>query len=145
MKNLNDMSEEEQINFITSSPSNVKIIQRILNPSEAVQLAAVQNNENNFQYIKNPSEKVQLAAVKRHGLIIEFIKNPSERVQLAAVTKSGYAIGYINNPTKEVLIFSLLKILQYGDTEFVKIMLERYSDRNYPEFAIIRQSIEADK
>jgi len=34
-------------------------IQYIKNPSEAVQLAAVQQNPNAFKYIQNPSEEVK--------------------------------------------------------------------------------------
>jgi hypothetical protein len=37
--------------------------------------------------IKNPSEAVQLAAVQQNGNVIRFIENPSEAVQLAAKRK----------------------------------------------------------
>jgi len=120
MTNINDMTEEEQIKIIIK---NTFVI----------------------QYIDKPTELVQLAAVERNGDTIRYIKNPSERVQLAAVKDYGYAIKYIYNPTKQVVMFSLLKLLHDDKIKFVKELLEKYADRNYPEFEIIRQSIEADK
>ena len=41
--------------------------------------------------IDNPSEELQLAAVNQNGLAIEHIDNPSEEVQLAAATQNGQA------------------------------------------------------
>jgi hypothetical protein len=74
----------------------------IKNPSEAVQLAAVKQNGGAIYNIKNPSEAVQLAAVKQNGRAIEYIKNPSEAVQLAAVEQDGGAIYHIKNPSEAV-------------------------------------------
>jgi len=72
------------------------------NPSEAVQLRAVQQDGRAIGYIQNPSEAVQLRAVQQHGYAIQYIKNPSEAIQLAAVKKSGWAIGYLKNPSEAV-------------------------------------------
>jgi len=76
------------------------------NPSEQVQLAAVQQNGNAIEYIDNPSEAVQLAAVQQNGNAIKYIIRkgiiPSERVQLAAVQQDWFAIEYIDNPSEEV-------------------------------------------
>ena len=43
-------------------------------------LHAVQNNGYTIRYINNPSEAVQLAAVEQWGGAIQHIKNPSDRV-----------------------------------------------------------------
>jgi len=59
--------------------------------------------------------------------------------------KDPYMIQYIENPIKEFLMVSLLKILKNGDIDYVEELLNKYSNRNYPEIAIIRQSIENDK
>ena len=72
-------------------------------PTEAEQLAAVEQNGWVIQYIKTPSEQVQLAAVKRAGLAIRYIDNPSEEVQFAAVRQNKYAIEYIKNPYPSVI------------------------------------------
>ena len=37
----------------------------------------------NKKYISNPSEAVQLAAVQQNGYAIKYISNPSEAVKLA--------------------------------------------------------------
>ena len=71
-------------------------------PTEAEQLAAVEQNGWAIQYIKNPSEQVQLAAVEHYGIVLRYIKNPSEQVQLAAVKQDGYAIRYIKNPSEQM-------------------------------------------
>jgi len=119
-KDINAMSEEEQIEKVT---------------------------EDGFVITKitNPSDLVQIAAVNQTIYVIKYINNPSQEVQLAAIKKNIYAIRYIKNPTKDVLITALLKLLQDNDVEYVERLMKKYSDRNYPEFAIIRQSIEADK
>ena len=71
-------------------------------PTEAEQLAAVEQNGYAIRYIEKPSEQLQLVAVKQDGLAIGFINNPSEQVQLAAVRQNGFAIEDINNPSEEV-------------------------------------------
>jgi hypothetical protein len=40
-----------------------------------------------IKHIIEPSEAVQLAAVKQNGHVIKFISNPSEAVQLAAMNQ----------------------------------------------------------
>jgi len=90
---------------------NGRVIQYIKNPSEAVQLAAVQQYGWAIQYLKNPSEAIQLAAVQENGLAIEYLKNPSEAIQLAAVQKYGSAIHYLKNPSEAV---QLAAVQKYG-------------------------------
>ena len=77
-------------------------IQFICDLPEAVQLAAVKQNEFAIRFIKDPSEEVQLAAVKKYGCVIGSIKDPSEAVQLEAVKQRGYAIEFIKDPSEEV-------------------------------------------
>jgi hypothetical protein len=48
----------------------------VKNPSEAVQLAAVQQDGEAIQYIENPSEEIQLAAVQQNVLAIQWTENP---------------------------------------------------------------------
>ena len=112
-------NEQQLINKVLNNPVIIRVID---NPSEKVQLAAVNQNGNVIGYIIEkgiiPSEKVQLAAVNQNGWAIEFIKNPSEKVQLAAVNKSSFAIKYIDNPSEKV---QLAAIKQNGwAIEFIK-------------------------
>jgi hypothetical protein len=86
-----------------------KLIQFIDNPSEEVQLMAVNENPYSIKYIQNPSQEVQLAAVEKNPYSIREIKNPSERVQLVAVKKNPRSILFIENPTKGVKQYLLSK------------------------------------
>ena len=81
------------------------------NPSEKVQLAAVNYRSENISLIKNPSEAVQVTAVSRWPPLIHRIKNPSEKVQLAAITENPHTIEHIKNPTDKV---QLAAVTQYG-------------------------------
>jgi hypothetical protein len=54
------------------------------NPSQELQLAAVEQNADAIEYIKNPSETVQLAAVEQNRFAVYHIKNPSDRVKARA-------------------------------------------------------------
>jgi hypothetical protein len=82
-------------------------IQYIKNPSEKVQLAAVNQNGVSIHYIINkgivPSEKVQITAVNQNGGAIYYIENPSEKVQLAAVNQNYDYIFYIKTPYPSVI------------------------------------------
>jgi hypothetical protein len=96
-------SEQVQLAAVQQDGSAIEYID---NPSERVQLAAVQQNGNAIKYIIRkgiiPSERVQLAAVQQDWVAIEYIDNPSEEVQLAAVQQNQYVIGDIKNPTPKV-------------------------------------------
>ena len=105
--NIKNPSEQVQIAAINQHPYAFEVIlKKGIIPSEQVQLAVVRENGYSIRFIIEkgitPSEQVQLAAVTKNGSVIEYIKNPSEAVKLAAVNGYGYAIKYINNPSEEV-------------------------------------------
>jgi len=141
---VKNSSEELQILAVQKNPYCIKYIE---NPAETVQLASVSRRRygDAIRYIDNPSEKVKMTAIKNHSHAIRYIDNPSERVQLIAVKKNTDLIHLIKNPSKDVLIFSLLKLFQDGDIDTVNKLMKKFSDRNYPEFEIIRKSIKNDK
>lgn len=117
---LNSATEAEQISAVRAAPEVIEYIgdpseavqmaavqedasiaiQRIMDPSEAVQLAAVKKNAYTIKYIKNPSEVIQLAATRKDNSLIRYIKNPSEAIQLAVVRQNGWAIRYIKKPSR---------------------------------------------
>ena len=116
-QNLSSASEADQLAYIKRNSAYGTALDKIEDPSETVQIAAVKKNPQELQYIKDPSEKVQLLAVTQdsHKLFkrgyspagnydnaIQWIKDPSEKVQLAAVTKFGYAIQNIEDPSEKV-------------------------------------------
>lgn len=82
------------------------LIEKGYDITEDLQLNAVLEFENCHGYciqcIKNPSEKVQIEAVNLNEDVIGNIENPTEKVQLIAVNKFEDAIHYIKNPTEKV-------------------------------------------
>ena len=99
-RDLNKLSEEAQLDAVNEDGTAIEYIE---NPSEQVQLAAVnQSSYAIFEIMAKgivPSEEVQLAVVNKNGYVIKYIIakgiSPSEKVQLAAVTQDGSAIEYI--------------------------------------------------
>jgi len=102
------LSEDESFlkSLVKDYPKNIK---HIKNPSEAVQLEAVNQDSNTIEHIEKPSEAVQLAAVNKDGHAINHIKNPSEKVQLAAVEQNGHAIKHIKNPSEAAQLEAVTK------------------------------------
>lgn len=91
---------EESMNLVRLSRF---YIEKIVNPSERIQLVAVRENGTVIRYIKNPTPKVILEAVLNNTLAIQFIKNPPEHVQLIAITDMPGAVSMIHNPTNKVM------------------------------------------
>ena len=111
-------------------------IEYIHNPSEEVQLAAVEHAGQAIRYIKNPSEKVQLAAVKQDSTAIRYIKNPNEQVQLAAVKQDGWHIQYFKNPSEQV---QLAAVKQDGTAiRYIKNLSEQV------QLAAVKQVLQFD-
>jgi hypothetical protein len=88
----NKKSEEQQINLILTNPYSI-------------------------QAIEDPTERVQLAAVDSDGYSIRFIKNPTEQVQLVAVERRGHRIKYITNPTPAAIKIALTDFDFIADDE----------------------------
>lgn len=91
------------------------------NPSEKLQLIAVNNKVEAYLNIASPTKKVteramellkteekQLNAMKDSlGSIISIIKNPTEKVQLESVKFNGNNINFIKNPSAKVQIAAI--------------------------------------
>lgn len=97
-KRLYNNKIRDQIRMVRNDGEN---IQKIENPIERVQLAAVQYNWYPIRYIRNPTEKVQLSAIEKDtdGQVLRYIQNPTEAVKLSAVRKNGKSIKYIKDPS----------------------------------------------
>lgn len=95
--------------FKIAFKKNKNFIEFIKNPSEKIQLSAVEYNGDLIAYIKNPSKKVELAAFNNNPMTIQFIKNPSEEMQLKAVREHSWLIEYIENPSEKVKLESSTK------------------------------------
>jgi len=58
-----------------------------------------------FDWIDDPSEEVQLHAVNVRSGNIQHIKKPYGKVQLLAVTSDGNTFHHIKKPTEEVKLY----------------------------------------
>ena len=83
--------------------NNPYVIGRIENPTEEMQLLAVQLNGQALQYITNPSPAVQEAAIANTARAIQFIDNPSEDIKLQAVRAGWNNLSYLENPSQELI------------------------------------------
>jgi len=130
---LNDMSEEEQIAYIKKEPSFV--IAKIQNPSENVQLAAVEKGPYALLHIKDPCIKAQVAAINKYPTLLTDI-DLVKRLTKPAVEEC-----------KDVIIkYILTHIIQHGDfgIEIIFRNLKIFKIK-WPELDIIRKSLNADK
>jgi hypothetical protein len=119
----NDYSESELVQIVSNDPS---IIGSIRNPSEKVQLAAVEKDFYSLEFIKNPTEKVQLFVITRNPNMIELIKNPTEKVQLATIKGNSSLIRLMVNPTEKVQLAAIensIRRIQYIKNPTEKVQL----------------------
>lgn len=79
-------------------------------------MAAVKQNACLIEYIKNPSEAVQIEAIDSWGYSIEYIKNPLEELQIEAVrnlyyqwNNDNFVEKYINSAKAKELYSKLKK------------------------------------
>jgi hypothetical protein len=91
-----------------------------LTSTDRYRIKLINKDSYSIRNFSNPSEAVQLAAVNRNGYSIQFIIKqgivPSEAVQLASVSRIGGAIMFISDPSPEVLI-TALKNHQFIDNQ----------------------------
>lgn len=125
---IQNPTEKIQIQAMSTSKTVHKLMNEFIDvrngelPSEAVQLAAVENDGTAIQRLTDASEAVEMAAVENDGDAIIYIaynhrkqKKPGPRseIQNAAVTRSPSALGYlfryripVENSTKVLAINS---------------------------------------
>ena len=145
---INKLSKQEQLKILKEVGSEIK---NIKNPSEDLQLVAVNNDGKNLKYIlKNgikPSDRVQIAAILNTSNtdismdiftdLIDHGIEPCDRVKLEAVKADPSIIQYITNPDEKLQLIavnndwdSLIHILNNNITpsEKVQLLAIRYSD-----------------
>lgn len=84
---------------VLNDPLSIALID---NPSEKVQLAAIQGDKNALLLIKSPSEKVLQNVVKRDPSYLGLVDS-SIKVQVNAIESNPYNIFYLKNPSKEAI------------------------------------------
>ncbi len=75
---------EQQLKLIKENVDNLVIIR---DPTEEVQLLAVQTDPKMIRYIKNPSLKVQEMAVKDNPFIVVLVDNPSSELANSCLSR----------------------------------------------------------
>jgi predicted secreted protein len=88
MLDFENMTEEEQIEFVRQSPDSIGYFQY---PCEESQLITIRADPYGIDNIRYPTEKVQLESVRKQPLSIAYIKNPTEETQLEAVRNFKYS------------------------------------------------------
>lgn len=106
IERLENPTEEMQL---VAVETNGLALQYIKNPSAAVQKAALQNTPRAIQYIENPSEDMLLQVVNAGWNNLDYIKNPSPELIEAALAQSGWAIRYIKNPDEKTQLKAVEK------------------------------------
>jgi len=94
-RQINGMSEKEQIELIQQEPNNLT---HIRNPSFKVQKAAISKSPYYIKAINNPSIELLQYAVKLNPVVLSRISNPPVELQLYAVGLDPWNISYIKNP-----------------------------------------------
>jgi hypothetical protein len=98
--------ETEQFMDVNDNRLDISVVKDIFSAwPESEKMLDVKKNADLIKYIDNPSEAVQLEAIQNDAHSIQFIENPSEVVQLKSVQLDQSAIKYIKNPAKSVLEF----------------------------------------
>lgn len=80
------MTTEQYMNMIRNNPY---VIGRIENPTEEMQLLAVQLNGQALQYITNPSPAVQEAAIANTARAIQFIETRQKTLSFRPYAPAG--------------------------------------------------------
>ncbi len=94
---MNDLEQDH----LDKVRENGHYLRWIINPSEAVIMAAIQSTGHAIQYVLNPSYAMQKQAVMRNGDALQYITKPTAELRELALRNYGYAIAHIDNPTDE--------------------------------------------
>ena len=172
-KSTNKQLNEDEIydKILSSSPEKYKeklvlanpaMIQRIIDPSEKLQMIAIEEHYSNIQFIKNPTEKVQLTAIDYNPRAIRSISNPCDAAIIKALNDDFYLIQYIDNlndhikliikniaddKKQDIVKHLLIEIktnpkLNWLDARNIIIAMKNCGV-NWPEFNIFEKSLSA--
>lgn len=97
-------SEELQLLAVDVCGTNIQYLD---NPSEEVKLKAVKNG--GFRFIKNPNDEMLLEAVKYNWSNIQYMSDPPIETQLEAIFGNWNAIKYIKNPSPQVELYAVMR------------------------------------
>lgn len=102
IKSLDRLSDSKLREIIIK---DYKLIEKVTNPSENLQIFAINRNPDAILYIENASEKAWKTAIKKKPILIENLYDPPESIQLTAVKSDPTAIKHIDNPSKRTQLY----------------------------------------
>jgi hypothetical protein len=123
--------EAERIKIVKQNPD---LISNIKEPSEAVQMAAVQADYRVIVYMYNPTESVQKYVVEQDIWMFPDIKNASPAVQEYAVKQMPYFLTYAKNQQviDRLLLPSTLAVIKEDGTQSLRSWFEQLNQEFVP-------------
>ncbi|ASV44126.1 hypothetical protein PBI_SCTP2_111 [Salicola phage SCTP-2] len=102
-----EFSEEDQLYLVRMQPE--EILKIIKNPTEQVQLLAVEHDQSNFKFIKNPSKSVIIKYVQGNGFNLRHLNynQVDDDVYKEAMKSEFRSVSCVENPTYEIMKFSI--------------------------------------
>lgn len=105
IKDIIEPSEQVQLYAIELFSLNIGYIEH---PTQKVQETVIsKGNECIFKYIQNPSERTKRIAVYRYPKNIIYIQNPSKKLQQMIVNISGFNIRYLKDPEIDIQLLAI--------------------------------------
>lgn len=104
VKNLNGLSESKLKEVIFK---DYTLISKVDNPSEALQICAVNRNPDAVLLIDCATLKTWRVAIKKKPSLIDYFYDPPEDLQMSAVRSDCNSIKYIDNPTPKVQSYTI--------------------------------------
>lgn len=130
-------SFKDLLKKVKKNPRDIKFI---ADPTEEMQLIAINYDLHLIADIQNPTEKVQLKAVEDYHLAIQYIQNPTEKVQLFVLKKQISYFFNINNPTDNAILYFISNGGNYNSIDVDKIS-DELAEKIY-EILIIKDVLE---
>lgn len=90
MKDINNLSEEEQVELVRTDYEFMTYI-----TNQKVQIECIKMDPQLILWIKDPEESLQIQFVNHYPFFIRYINNPSEKVQIETVKSFDYNINKI--------------------------------------------------
>lgn len=104
VKNLNGLSQNKLKTILFK---DYTLISKVDNPSESLQVYAVNRNPDAILLIHNASLLAWKVALSNKPELINSYHNPTEELQMIAVKENVRVIRFINEPTKRVQTYAI--------------------------------------
>ena len=125
-KYINSLNDNEKLEILKSSPTGWEI-GLIDNPTEEMQLIAIDKEASNILFINNPTINAQLRATLQNYHVLKYFKNPAREVLIKTLDEYPEAIQYIDNPDEELQLIVISKSKgrgkRHGEKSYYNILM----------------------